>query len=120
MYPYFILLATGLLAGVASGFLGVGGGIIVIPLLVGLLGYTQKMAQGTSLALLLPPIGILAVINYYKAGATNIKAALIMCITFIIGSYFASKYVVQLPEVTVRRIFAIFLMVYSVKLFFGK
>lgn len=116
----FILLSIGLLAGLASGFLGVGGGIIVIPMLVGLLGYSQKTAQGTSLALLLPPIGLLAVMNYYKAASINIKAALIMCVTFVIGSYLSSKYAVSLPEVTIKRIFAIFLMAYSVKLFFGK
>lgn len=120
MFQFFVLLSTGLLAGLASGFLGVGGGIIVIPMLVGLLGYSQKMAQGTSLALLLPPIGILAVMNYYKADSLNIKAAMIMCVTFVIGSYLSSKFAVSLPEVTIKRIFAIFLMAYAVKLFFGK
>lgn len=117
---FFILLFIGLLAGLASGFLGIGGGIIVIPMLVGLLGFSQKAAQGTSLAMLLPPIGILAVLNYYKAGSMNIKAALIMCVTFIIGSYLSSKFAVSLPEVTVKRIFALFLMAYAVKLFFWK
>lgn len=120
MTQIFILLLIGLLSGLLSGFMGVGGGIIVIPMLVGLLGYSQLQAQGTSLALLLPPIGILAVMNYYKAGQINIKAALIMCISFVIGSFLSSKYAVHLPEHVIKKVFAVFLMVYAVKLFFGK
>ncbi|NWF90427.1 MAG: sulfite exporter TauE/SafE family protein [Ignavibacteriaceae bacterium] len=116
----FALLIIGLLAGVISGFLGIGGGIIIIPALVYLLGYSQQNAQGTSLGLLLPPIGLFAVINYHKAGFVNIKAAAIMCITFIIGSYFSSKIVVDLPETLVKKVFASFLLFYSIKLFFEK
>lgn len=115
-----ILLLIGLAAGLASGVLGIGGGIIIIPALVYLLNYSQKAAQGTSLGLLLPPIGLLAVINYYKAGYVNIKAAGLMIITFIIGSYFSSLIAVSLPENVVKKIFAVFLLFYSVKLFFGK
>jgi len=120
MFQISILLLIGLLSGIASGFLGVGGGIIVIPMLVGILGYSQLQAQGTSLALLLPPIGILAVMNYYKAGQINIKAALIMCVSFVIGSFLSSKYAVHLPEQIIKKVFAVFLMVYAIKLFFGK
>lgn len=119
-YQIFILLLIGLAAGAVSGLLGIGGGILIIPGLVMILGFSQKMAQGTSLALLLPPIGILAVINYYKAGNMDIKAALIMCITFVAGSYFSSKIANELPEVLVKRFFAVFLFLYSLKLFFNK
>jgi len=112
-----ILLLIGLLAGIISGFLGIGGGIIIIPALVYLLGYSQQNAQGTSLGLLLPPIGILAVLNYHKAGFLNIKAAAIMCITFIIGSYISSKIAVELPETIIKKMFAVFLLFYSAKLF---
>ena len=112
-----ILLFVGLLAGVISGFLGIGGGIVIIPALVYLLGYSQQNAQGTSLGLLLPPIGILAVLNYHKAGFVNIKAAAIMCVTFIIGSYFSSKVVVELPESIIKKTFGIFLLFYAFKLF---
>src|ERR1035437_10397032 len=95
MNQTIILLLIGLAAGLMSGMLGIGGGIIIIPALVTLLGFSQKEAQGTSLGLLLPPIGILAVLNYYKAGYLNLRAAGIMIITFIIGSYITSKFVVD-------------------------
>ena len=87
MSQTIILLLIGLVAGMMSGMLGIGGGIIIIPALVTILGFSQKEAQGTSLGLLLPPIGILAVMNYYKACYLDLKAAGIMIITFIIGSY---------------------------------
>lgn len=115
-----ILLFVGLLAGVISGFLGIGGGIVIIPALVYLLGYSQQNAQGTSLGLLLPPIGILAVLNYHKAGFVNIKAAAIMCVTFIIGSYFSSKVAVELPEAMIKKIFGVFLLFYALKLFWER
>lgn len=113
-----ILLLIGLISGLISGLLGIGGGIVVIPALVYLLGYSQHQAQGTSLGLLLPPIGILAVINYYNAGFINIKAALIMCITFLLGSYLSSKFAVEINEPLLKKIFATFLIFYSIKLFF--
>jgi len=115
-----ILLFVGLIAGLISGFLGIGGGIVIIPALVYLLGYSQQNAQGTSLGLLVPPIGLLAVINYHKGGFVNFKAAAIMCITFIIGSYISSKIVVDLPESIVKKSFAVFLLFYAMKLFLEK
>jgi uncharacterized membrane protein YfcA len=115
-----ILLVLGLFAGAFSGILGIGGGIIVIPFLVMLLGYSQQMAQGTSLALLLPPIGLLAVINYHNAGFVNYKAAGLMVITFLIGSYLTSKYAVNLNEVYLKKGFAIFLILYALKILFDK
>ena len=114
------LLLIGLAAGVLAGLFGIGGGIIVIPALVYFLGYSQQQAQGTSLALLLPPIGVLAVINYYKADMVDLKAAGIMVVTFLIGSYFSSKIAVTLPEVLMKRIFGAFLLFYSIRLFMGK
>lgn len=116
----FILLILGLVAGLMSGFLGIGGGIIIIPALVYILGYSQQNAQGTSLGLLLPPIGLLAVLNYHKAGFVNIKAAAIMCVTFIIGSYISSKLAVDLPEAILKKVFASFLLFYALKLFIEK
>lgn len=113
-----ILLLIGLISGLMSGLLGIGGGIIVIPALVYLLGYSQHQAQGTSLGLLLPPIGILAVINYYNDGFVNVKAALIMCVTFLLGSYLSSKFAVGLNEPLLKKIFALFLIFYAMKLFF--
>ena len=89
-------------------------------MLVGFLGYTQKEAQGTSLGLLLLPIGILAVMNYYKAGHVNLKAVGIMVVTFVIGSYLSSLYAVSLPEGILKKIFAVFLLIYALKLLIGK
>jgi uncharacterized membrane protein YfcA len=120
MMEIIILLLIGLVAGLASGILGIGGGILVIPALVYFLNYSQKAAQGTSLGLLLPPIGLLAVLNYYNAGYVNLKAAGIMIITFLIGSYLSSKFAINLPEGIIKKVFAVFLLFYAVKLFFGK
>jgi len=120
MNETIILLLIGLAGGLISGVLGIGGGIVIIPMLVGFLGYSQKDAQGTSLGLLLLPIGILAVMNYYKAGHINLKAAGIMVITFVIGSYLSSLYALTLPEGVLKKIFAVFLLAYSIKLFMGK
>ena len=120
MQQIITLLFIGLAAGIMSGMLGIGGGIIVVPLLVYFLGFSQQAAQGTSLGLLLPPLGILAVLNYYKAGFVDLKAVVIMSLTFLLGSYLSSKFVVNIPESIVKKIFAVFLLFYSAKLFFGK
>jgi uncharacterized protein len=120
MYETIILLIIGLAAGLLSGMVGIGGGIVVIPMLIGFLGFTQKEAQGTSLGFLLLPIGILAVMNYYKAGYINIKAIAIMTITFVIGSYFSSKVAVNLPDQLIKKIFAVFLLFVAIKLFMDK
>ncbi|MEW6652870.1 MAG: sulfite exporter TauE/SafE family protein [Bacteroidota bacterium] len=120
MNEILILLIIGFTAGLLSGMVGVGGGIIVIPMLVAFLGFTQKEAQGTSLGLLLLPIGIFAVMNYYKAGYISIKAIGIMTITFVIGSYLSSKAAVGLPDHLIKKVFAVFLLLVALKLFFGK
>lgn len=120
MQQIITLLLIGLAAGLMSGMLGIGGGIVIVPLLVAFMGFSQQAAQGTSLGLLLPPLGILAVLNYYKAGYVDLKAVLIMSITFVLGSYLSSKFVVNIPETVVKKIFAVFLLFYSAKLFFGK
>lgn len=120
MYEISILLLVGLIAGIMSGLLGIGGGIIIIPALVSLLSFSQQKAQGTSLALLLPPIGVLAVMNYYKANAVDLRAAAFMVVTFLIGSYFSSKIAINLPEIVVKRIFGTFLLFYAIKLFMDK
>mgnify|MGYP001163418970 CR=1 FL=1 len=115
-----VLVATGLLAGLASGSLGIGGGIIVVPALVFLLGMSQHEAQGTSLAFLLPPIGILAVANYYKEGYVNYKYALILAAAFIIGGYLGSLISMQLPAKVLKQIFAVFMIVVAIKMLIGK
>jgi hypothetical protein len=120
MTQIIYLLLIGMVTGIVSGVLGIGGGIVIIPALVYLMGYSQQEAQGTSLGLLLPPIGLLAVINYYKAGYVNIKAALIMSVAFVIGSYISSKFAVSVPENVMKKIFGAFLLFYAIKLFFEK
>lgn len=115
-----ILTVVGILAGIVGGMSGVGGGVIVIPALVYVLGFSQQGAQGTSLAMMLPPIGIIAVYNYYKAGYVNVKYALIIGLAFVIGSYFGSKISINLPEATVKKVFACMLIVYAAKLFTEK
>tara|TARA_R110000868_G_scaffold227553_2_gene480550 strand:- start:92 stop:466 length:375 start_codon:yes stop_codon:yes gene_type:complete len=114
-----ILLVIGVLAGILSGMIGVGGGIIIVPALVYFMGMSQHGAQGTSLALMLPPIGILAAMNYYKAGALNIKYALIISIAFILGGYIGSKISISyISEDSMKRIFGIVMLIASIKLVF--
>lgn len=116
-----LLAIIGLAAGVLSGMIGIGGGIIVVPALVFILGFSQQQAQGTSLGLLLLPVGILAVMNYYKQGYIDIKVVGIMAVTFIVGGWLGSKLSLSIPQETVKKIFAILLIVVAAKmLFFDK
>ena len=115
-----ILIVIGIIAGILSGVVGVGGGLIMIPLLIILLGLSQHEAQGTSLAVMLPPIGILAAINYHKAGFVKWEYAMIIAITFIIGGYFGSKYAVTLRPEIVKRVFGIVMLIGALKIIFSK
>lgn len=115
-----LLILIGLSAGLLSGFVGVGGGLIIIPLLMLLIGFGQHTAQGTSLAVMLPPIGILAALNYHKEGLVNWKYALIISLAFIIGGYFSSKWAVSMDEKTLKRVFGIMLLLGGIKLIFTK
>lgn len=114
-----ILLLIGLTAGILSGLIGVGGGIIIVPALVYLVGLSQHSAQGTSLALMLPPIGILAAMNYYRSGMLNVKYALVIAIAFVIGGYFGSKLsITYINEEMMKKIFGIIMLVVAIKLVF--
>jgi uncharacterized protein len=115
-----ILVVIGLMAGVFSGIFGVGGAIIMIPALVYFLGVDQHTAQGTSLAIMLPPIGLFAAYNYYKAGQVNVWYAVIIALTFMAGGYLGSKLALALPEQLMKKIFAVFLVLVALKLFFTK
>lgn len=110
----FILL--GLVAGVMSGLVGIGGGVIIVPALVLLFGFSQKLAQGTTLALLVPPIGILAAYTYYKHGYINFGVAGYIVIGFVVGSLIGARYITNLSNTTVVRIFAVFLILIAVKM----
>ncbi|MGK2860623.1 MAG: sulfite exporter TauE/SafE family protein [Chitinophagaceae bacterium] len=111
-----IILLIGLFAGILSGLVGVGGGLIIVPALIFFLGFNQHQAQGTSLGLLLLPVGILAVINYYNKGNVDIRVVAFMSVAFIIGGWLGSKLALRLPEDAVKKIFAIFLFYSAFKL----
>ena len=115
-----LLLAIGIVTGIMAGMLGIGGAIIMIPALAFFLGFSQQAAQGTSLAVMLPPIGILAAYNYYKAGQVNIKFALILAVAFIVGSYFGSKLALNIPQTVLKKIFGLLLLVVAAKMLFSK
>lgn len=120
-FPVFlILIAIGLFAGILGGMFGIGGAVIMIPALVFFLGFDQHMAQGTSLAVMLPPIGILAAYNYYKVGQVNIWYALIIAIAFMAGGYVGSRFALSLPENAMRKTFGILLIIIALKMIFSK
>lgn len=106
---YYIIL--GLTAGVFSGVVGIGGGVIIIPALVILFEFSQQQAQGTTLALMVPPIGILAAYTYYKYGFVDVKAAVFICIGFFIGGFFGAKFAISIPREILQKIFGTFLIV---------
>ena len=115
-----ILLAVGFAAGFLSGMVGIGGGIIIVPVLVYFLGFTQHQAQGTTLFMFLLPIGILGVLNYHKQGYVDYKTALIICTTFVFGSYFGSKLSISLDQKTVKQIFGAIIILLGAKMLFWK
>lgn len=117
---FIILIIIGLLAGILSGLVGVGGGILMIPLLIIFLGLTQHQAQGTALFAMLPPIGILATINYYKEGFVKWEYAIVIAFTFVIGGYLGSKLSLSLPPQMVRRIFGVIMLLGAIKLISSK
>ncbi|MFN3477915.1 MAG: TSUP family transporter [bacterium] len=114
------VLLIGLVAGLLSGLLGVGGATVVIPGLVYLIGLDQKTAQGTSLALLMIPVVFTAFINYYKNGFFHKYYALFLILSFPVGAYLGSLLALYLDSVTLRRIFGIFLLIISLKMIWGK
>ncbi|MEP6749830.1 MAG: sulfite exporter TauE/SafE family protein [Bacteroidota bacterium] len=117
----FLLAIIGLAAGVLSGMIGIGGGIIIVPALVFILGFSQQQAQGTSLGLLLLPVGILAVMNYYKQGYIDIKVVGIMSVTFVLGGWLGSRLSLSVSQETVKKVFALLLIIVAAKmLFFDK
>lgn len=114
------LIILGLVAGVFSGLVGVGGGVIIVPALVYLFGLTQQTAQGTTLALLVPPIGLLAAYTYYKQGFVDLRIAVIIAIGFIIGGFLGSKFAVKLPTETLTKIFAVSIILIGFKMLLGR
>ncbi len=120
-YTQLIILALmGLFAGFASGTLGIGGGLIIVPALVFILGFSQHQAQGTSIAMMLPPIGILAAINYYKEEYVNYKYAIILAIAFTVGGYLGSKLAINIDDKLLKKIFGIIIIAVGTKMIISK
>jgi uncharacterized membrane protein YfcA len=114
MTEIFLYIALGLGTGVLSGFVGIGGGIIIIPALVLLFGLTQAQAQGTTIALLVLPIGLLAAWNYYSAGLVNFKIVAFVAIGFFVGGFIGSKFAVQIPTQVLQKVFGTVLLIVGV------
>ncbi|MAY23571.1 MAG: permease [Flavobacteriaceae bacterium] len=115
------LIAIGVLAGVFSGFMGVGGGVVMIPLMMLFLGYDQHQAQGMSLAVLAVPVTFIAAYTYHKSGfPIDWKYALVIASCFVIGGFLGSKIAVKIDQVLLKKIFAIVLVIAAFKLFFSK
>lgn len=117
-YTIIVLLIVGLAAGILGGLVGVGGGIIIVPSLIYFLGFSQKQAQGTSLGILLLPVGILGVLQFYKAGYVDMRTVWLVSLGFLIGSYFGSKIALSFSQETVKKIFAILMLLIALKMLF--
>lgn len=114
------LILIGLLAGFFSGTLGIGGSVIMIPLLILWVNFSQHEAQGTSLAVLAVPVTLLAAYNYYQEGFVNWKYAIIIAVTFIIGGYLGSKLAISINQELLKKIFGGVLLIVAIKMIFGK
>lgn len=119
MVSVLLLVIIGLVAGGLGGMVGLGGGIILIPALILIMKLDQQTAQGTSIAVMLPPIGLFAAYNYYKAGYVNTKYALIIAAAFMVGGYFGSLLALRLSPDVMRKVFSVILAAIAVKMFFS-
>lgn len=117
---WILLTLLGLAAGILSGLLGIGGGIIIIPTLVFLFGLSQHQAQGTTLALMVPPIGLLAAWTYYNAGFVDLKIAAFICLGFFIGGFVGAKFATGINDTMLEKIFGAALLLISLKMIFGR
>jgi uncharacterized protein len=117
LYTIVGLILLGIAAGILSSLVGIGGGIVIVPVLVMAFGLSQHTAQGTTLAMLSLPVALVSAVNYYKRGAVNWQFALIICIGFVVGSYFGSKVALDLPEKMIKRIFATLMIVVAIKMY---
>jgi uncharacterized membrane protein YfcA len=113
-------LSLGMFAGVLSGLVGIGGGIVIVPLLVYFFGMDQKTAQGTSLAVLLPPTGLLAFLEYYRAGHVDVKVGALIVVGLLLGGWFGGSFAQQLSQMTLRKIFAVLLLLTAIKMWTEK
>lgn len=115
----FIFLALiGTVSGILGGMLGLGGAVVIVPALVMILGYSQQMAQGTTLAMMVLPVGALAAFQYYQKGFVDIRAALILAVFFFISSYFGAQLASRIPQATLKKIFSVMLILIAIKMWF--
>jgi uncharacterized membrane protein YfcA len=115
-----LIALIGAVAGLLGGMLGLGGAIIIIPAMVMLLGYSQQMAQGTALIMMVLPVGALAAFQYYQKGFVDVKAALILAAFFFVGGYFGAKYATQIPQDILKKTFAVMLVGLAIRMWFQK
>ena len=120
MNAILILLIIGIVAGFLSGLIGIGGGIVIVPMLVYMMQMNQKTAQGTTLFMFLFPIGALGVYNYYKAGHVDLRTAAIIAVTFVIGSYFGSKTAIAFDTKVMRQIFAVAIILIGIRMLWNR
>jgi uncharacterized protein len=120
MTTTILFILIGIVAGILSGMFGIGGGVIIVPALMYLCGFSQLKAQGTSLAVLLPPVGIFAFIEYYKKGQVNLQAGILIVIFLVIGSVFGSKLAQNLPLEVLKKSFGVLMILISLKMIFSK
>jgi uncharacterized membrane protein YfcA len=116
----FLYILLGVVAGIFSGLIGIGGGIIIVPALVLLFGLSQHTAQGTTLALMVPPIGLLAALAYYKQGFVDLKIAAFVCLGFFVGGLLGAKFALGIPETILKKIFGVVLLAVSIRMIFFK
>jgi uncharacterized membrane protein YfcA len=120
MFNIILYILLGLFAGGLSGFIGIGGGVIIIPALIYLFGLSQHEAQGTTLALMVPPIGLLAALKYYQHGYVNLQIALFICVGFFLGAFFGAEIATHLSGNILKKLFGVFLLAVALKMILVK
>ena len=116
----WMILLVGLVVGMISGVVGIGGGVLFVPALIWLLGMNQHKAQGTSLGALLAPVGIFAFMEYYRKGNADLRVGLLLALGFLLGGYFGAVGAQHIPEVWLRRIFAVTLVAVGGRMWFSQ
>ncbi len=117
---YFLYVALGIVAGILAGMFGIGGGVILIPALVYLFGLTQHQAQGTTLAIMIPPIGLLAAMRYYYSGNVKLGIAGFICAGFLVGGLIGAQFIQNVPDVLLKKSFGVFLLIVSLSMIISK
>ncbi len=115
-----LLLGLGLVAGIAAGLFGIGGGLIIVPFLMLVMKMSQADSVGTSLAAIIPPVGLLGAYEYYRAGHVNVKAAVLIAAAMILGTYIGAKLMMGLPPVVAKKTYGVFLVLVGARYLLGK